>query len=329
MTYKELVENFITTEKHFIAYRQGRYFVRIVKVPLAESVQALYANCTYCPEEAETAHRFEFSEKMEVVGFIDCHAALRFPTFDLTHNMVDDGNNIVEEKRNDVLAGAILAEVNKLALETSLPACPDEFYAYRYAYETLFLGTEAKAFPMHNNFAYYINDNTLIDYLADTPGWAKDIAQKWAVDFGGHRDGYDVTNLDMFRENLAQIKRIKEYMEIINADKKAPVHRYIAMKNAVKAKGAKTVIVEFKTASGEIASTKVNASAFCKANQLDIGNISLYDITPYHEGDRVARLLPKRKTSDGREYSANNLSKDDIVAIKYGRKVIWSSEDEV
>ena len=106
------------------------------------------------------------------------------------------------------------------------------------------------------------------------------------------------------------------------------LHRYIEMKNAVRAKGAKTVMVDFKTADGQIASTKINADAFCRGDYTRLSRISLYEISPCHESDRVASLLPKIKTESGREYPANDLPKDDIVAIKYGGKAIWSKEEE-
>ena len=46
MTYKEFIESFVETEKTFMAYQQGRYFVRVIKVPLIKGVQALYASLT-------------------------------------------------------------------------------------------------------------------------------------------------------------------------------------------------------------------------------------------------------------------------------------------
>lgn len=94
----------------------------------------------------------------------------------------------------------------------------------------------------------------------------------------------------------------------------------------MKGEDAKTVTVEFKTADEKTASTKMPAAAFCRGDYIHLGCISLYEISPCHESDRVANLLPKEKAADGREYTANNLSKDDIIAIKYGRKTIWNAE---
>ena len=326
MTYKEFIETFVKTEKTFMVYQQGRYLVRVVKIPLTESVQALYANFTYHPEGKSEPQGFEFGEKMEVVGFIDCENNLRFPTYEFTHNMVDATYEITEEKRGTVIAAAIQKAVDKLAFAQPLPACKKDDAAYYNACEMLFMADRAKPLPKHSDFGYYVTDGTLIDYLAKKPGWAEEIARKWAADFGGHRSNGDVTNLEAYREDLAFIEKVKETMESIKADKSNKLHRYIEMKNAVKSKDAKTVTVEFKTADGEIASTKINADAFCQSNYNHWGCISLYEISPYHESDRVANLLPKKKTADGREYTANNLSKDDIIAIKYGRKTIWNAE---
>lgn len=327
MKYQEFIDSFVKSNKTFMAYQQGNYFVRVIKVPLAENVQALYASRTYSPEETCEHHRFEFSEKMETVGFVDCHNEIRFPTFEFIHYMVDDGDSIAEETRNGVLAQAILAEVNKLAMATPLPACPNEDVAYQRACEFLYCDKESASYPVHKDFSYYINDNVLIDYLAETPGWAEHIAKKWSADFGSRRGGVDITNLDVLREGLSVIKRIEEYKEAIMADKTHKIHRYIAMRDAVKAQDAKAVTVEFKTADGKIDATKVNASAFYRGNYIDISKISLYNITPCHESDRVANLLPKIKGESGREYTVSDMNKDDIVAIKYGRKTIWSKED--
>ena len=209
-----------------------------------------------------------------------------------------------------------------------LPVCDKDNPAYINACQILFMAERAKPLPKHNNFDYYITDNTLIDYLASTPDWAAKIARKWAADFGGHRDTGDVTNLDVYREDLAFIEKVKETMESIRADKSNKLHRYIKIKNAVRAKGAKTVMVDFKTADGQIASTKINANAFCRGDYTRLNCISLYEISPCHESDRVASLLPKIKTESGREYPANDLLKDDIVAIKYGGKAIWTKESQ-
>lgn len=328
MTYKEFIESFVKNEKTFMAYQQGRYLVRVVKIPLADGVQALYANFTYHPDGKPEPYGFEFGEKMEVVGFIDCENNLRFPTYEFTSNMVDATYDITEEKRSAVVANAIQEEVDKLAFAKPLPVCKKDSAAYYNACEILFMADKAKPLPRHNDFNYYVTDSALIDYLAQRPGWAEEIARKWAADFGGHIDGADVTNLDVYRENLAFIEKVKETMENIKADKSNKLHRYIEMKNAVRAKGAKTVTVDFKTADGQIASTKINADAFCRGDYTRLSRISLYEISPCHESDRVASLLPKIKTESGREYPANDLPKDDIVAIKYGGKAIWSKKEE-
>ena len=328
MTYKEFIETFVKTEKTFMAYQQGHYVVRVVKIPLVEGVQALYANFTYHPEGKSEPHGFEFGEKMEVVGFIDCENNLRFPTYEFTHNMVDATYEITEEKRGTVIAAAIQKAVDKLAFAQPLPACKKDDAAYYNACEMLFMADRAKPLPKHSDFGYYVTDGTLIDYLAKKPGWAEEIARKWAVDFGGYRSNGDVTNLEVYREDLAFIEKVKETMESIKADKSNKLHRYIEMKNAVRAKGAKTVMVDFKTVDGQIASTKINADAFCRGDYTCLGRISLYEISPCHESDRVASLLPRIKTETGREYPANDLLKDDIVAIKYGGKASWSKEEE-
>lgn len=328
MKYQEFVDSFIKSDIPFMAYQQDRYFVRVVKVPVAENVYVLYASCTFRSERNKEGYNFEFSDKMEAIGFIDCHKNLRFPTFEFTHNMVDDGESVTVEKSAAVLARAIRDEVNKLASKVSLPACPNEKFAYQQACEIFFLAEKARPLPMHSDFSYYINDSTIIDYLTDTPGWAEVIAKKWAADFGTHREGGDLTNLEVFCEDLAHINKVQEFIEAIKADETHKIHRYIAMKKAVEAKDAKTVIVEFKTANGGIGSVKVPAASFRKGYQDCIERIALYDITPYHESERVANLLPKVKTADGREYKASNLPKDNIVAIKYGRHTIWSDKEE-
>lgn len=328
MTYQEFINSFVKSDKTFVAYQQGSYFVRVVKVPLAAYAQALYASLTYHPEREGDSHGFEFGEKMEVVGFIDCANNLRFPTYEFINNMVDKTDEIKEEKRAVIISKAIQEEVDKLALAKPLPVCDKDNPAYINACQILFMAERAKPLPKHNNFDYYITDNTLIDYLASTPDWAAKIARKWAADFGGHRDTGDVTKLDVYREDLAFIEKVKETMESIKADKSNKLHRYIEMKNAVRAKGAKTVMVDFKTADGQIASTKINADAFCRGDYTRLNCISLYEISPCHESDRVASLLPKIKTESGREYPANDLLKDDIVAIKYGGKAIWTKESQ-
>lgn len=327
MTYKEFIETFVKTEKTFMAYQQGRYLIRVVKIPLVEGVQALYANSTYHPEDESESHGFRFGEEMKIVGFIDSEYNLRFPTYQFTCDMVDTTDEIVEEKRKVAIAGAIQKEIDKLAFAEPLSVCDKDRPAYINACEILFMADKEKSLPKHNDFDYYITDDTLVDYLANTPGWAAEIARKWAADFGGHRSNGDVTNLEVYREDLAFIEKVKETMESIKADKSNKLHRYIEMKNAVKSKDAKTVTVEFKTADGEIASTKINADAFCRGDYNHLGCISLYEISPCHESDRVANLLPKEKTADGHEYTADNLAKDDIIAIKYGRKTIWNAEE--
>lgn len=329
MTYKEFVETFVKTEKTFMAYRQGRYLVRVVKIPLAKGVHALYASCTYCPGPVVDSPDSGFEERMMLAGFSDSKKNLRFPSYEFINTMVDDGEDIVEEKRDVVLGSAILTEVDKLAMAKPLPPCPDESCAYERAYSDLFF-EEQMRFPMspYGMFDRYFNDSILVDYLADTPGWAEAIAEKWANGFAKRQNGRDLTALDIYREGLAEEKRVKEFIDAIKADKNHKLHRYIAMKKAVKSKDGKTVTVEFRTASGGIDSVKVRASVFYTGNRYRIEHIPLYEIAPRHESDRVAGLLPKEISQDGREYPANAISKDDIVAIKYGRNTIWGVEEE-
>lgn len=328
MTYQEFIENFIKTDKTSMAYQQNGYFIRMVKVSLAKGVQAVYASYTALGQMSSKEYGFRKRDQMEVVGFIDCRGDFRFPTYTFLNHLVEGGNKFTEASRC-VLANAIQVAVDKLAMKTPLPACSDEEFAYASACRELFCGSKACALkpeydPVDMFSMYVEDDNILIDYLADTPGWAESAAKEWAGEFNRHKNGQELTNLDVLREHLALIEKEKEFMESIAADKSNKLHRYIAMKNAVKEKGAKTVTVEFKTATGEVATTKINASAFFKSQLIYIGYISLYDITRYRESDRVAKLLPKEKADNGREYLASRLSKDDIVAIKYDRKTIWS-----
>lgn len=326
MVYQEFIDMFVKSEQNFLTYQQGTYLVRVVKIPLVKGVQALYATYTYRPKDKKENYGFCSNEKMEIAGFIDCKGELRFPTYTLTKKMAGYPNDIVENGHIKEIVGSIQEAVNKLALAMTLPACANEDAAYRRACERLFLAEKTKPLAMHNDFHYYINDGTLIDYLAETPNWAEKIAQKWASDLAGYKNGRKVTNLEVYREGIVFAQKVDEISKEIEADKSHKVHRYIAMKEAVK--DAAVVTVEFKTNTGETFETKIPAYAFCNGNWDHQNKISLHVISPRKERDRIEKLLPRVKTEKGYEYPSNELFKDDIITIKYRGRILWGATSQ-
>lgn len=205
-----------------------------------------------------------------------------------------------------------------------LPECMDKNNLYREAVNVVFVGQKKPATQQYCDFSNYITSDTIIDYLSNTSEWAKNIALAWGSEVGCNFSNGPKTKLDLFRDGLSRIEQIYETAQKIQEDPTHKIHRYIAMKNAVR--NAKNVEVYFKTANHNIAAVKVPASAFDCVYEGTYNQIPLYAIIPDREGQRVAALLPKQHTVDGHEFDASTLPKDRIVAIKYRNKIIWQIE---
>ena len=322
MTCQDFLCEFIRTEKTFLEYEQKELLVRVIKIPVAENVSALFAHLTL--GHLDTRYRFNAYANFEPVGYVDAQGNIRFPEYNLLYRMLDDGDKLLAEGEKQKIHDAIYEEVLKLAMLRPLPECMDKNNLYREAVNVVFVGQKKPATQQYCDFSNYITSDTIIDYLSNTSEWAKNIALAWGSEVGCNFSNGQKTKLDLFRDGLSRIGQIYETAQKIQEDPTHEIHRYIAMKNAVR--NAKNVEVYFKTANHNIAAVKVPASAFDCMYEGTYNQIPLYAIIPDREGQRVAALLPKQHTVDGHEFDASTLPKDRIVAIKYRNKIIWQIE---
>lgn len=322
MTCQDFLCEFIRTEKTFLEYEQKELLVRVIKIPVAENVSALFAHLTL--GHLDTRYRFNAYANFEPVGYVDAQGNIRFPEYNLLYRMLDDGDKLLAEGEKQKIHDAIYEEVLKLAMLCPLPECMDKNNLYREAVNAVFVGQKKPATQQYCDFSNYITSDTIIDYLSNTSEWAKNIALAWGSEVGCNFSNGPKTKLDLFRDGLSRIEQIYETAQKIQEDPTHKIHRYIAMKNAVR--NAKNVEVYFKTANHNIAAVKVPASAFDCMYEGTYNQIPLYAIIPDREGQRVAALLPKQHTVDGHEFDASTLPKDRIVAIKYRNKIIWQIE---
>lgn len=321
MTYQDFLNEFIHTEKTFLEYDQKELLVRVIKIPVADKVSALFAHLTL--GQRNTRYRFNAQEDFELVGYVDAQGNIRFPEYNLRYRMLDDGDRLPAEAEKQKVHDSIYEEVLKLAMLQPLPECVDETNIYREAVNVVFVGQKKPA-TQFCDFSNYITSDTIIDYLANTSEWAKNIALAWGDEVGCVFSNGQKTKLDLFRDSLSRIEKIYETAQKIQEDPTHNIHRYIAMKNAVR--NAKNVEVYFKTANDDIAAVKVPASAFDCIYEGTYNQIPLYAIVPDRESQRVASLLPKQHSVDGHEFDASTLPKDRIVAIKYRNTIIWQIE---
>lgn len=126
MTYQNLLNEFIKTDKRFLEYEQGNHFVRLVKIQLKPGVYALYATITYCGKDP-SYNRYHFNPRdaMELVGYIDHNGDLRFPTRHFSGIIEDAENGPQHENKKNVLESILQKEAKKMALATPLPSISD------------------------------------------------------------------------------------------------------------------------------------------------------------------------------------------------------------
>lgn len=338
MKLKELLETFIQTDKTFIAYYQAPYFIRMVKVPITSTVNALYASKTRClEEESKKSYNFLDSASMMVVGYIDCHKKLRFPSVELHFEMVEDPESFTTQEGNGyrissgvivkdyssqtpmrAVENAVLDEAKRIAFQKPLPEYKKDVMdkARRLLLEA------GPNFPkVYYNFGSYIKDDSIIDLLAETEGWAEKIAKKWcaATTFAKYENGKEKvhTNLDVLREDLSYQDAIKKAFDKIANDSTDEVHQYIEMKNAVA--NTKTVSVVFKTESEHIEVVKVRSQAFSNNFSRNFYWISPYDVILEGGKNRMKSLLP----TEVEKNTAGGILKRNIISIEYRGKKIW------
>lgn len=338
MKLKELLETFIQTDKTFIAYYQAPYFIRMVKVPITSTVNALYASKTRYWDGQES-YNFLSSSVMAFSGYIDCHNNLRFPSVELRTEMVEDPESFttregsgycindagvvlkdtLTETPMQAVSDAVLREAKKLALQTPLPVYKED--ATDKGRRLLF-GTGSTVFPRTSyNFGCYIGDDSVIDMLSETEGWAEKIAKKWCAStaFAKYEDGQEkpYTNLDVLRKNLSYQNAIQKAFDKIINDPNDEIHQYIEMKKVVA--NTKTVNVVFKTESGHTAAVKVRSKAFSNSFGMSVYWISPYDVIPEGGKNRMESLLP----TEVEKNTAGGILKKNIISIEYRGKKIW------
>lgn len=318
MTFKEFDEKFIKSDKTFFEYGQGCYWVRVIKVPLTASVFALYGAAVR--RWSGDPYNFNSADNLQLIGYIDCHQNVRFPNFDLCRYMLEDNTGLpVGEVSTKVVQAFLQKKVEEILAQQPLPEYPQD--VEQQARQLLFDTGSVEPPAIRLDFMNYIRDDTIIDYLAETDGWAEKIVDKWRTGFGCVYDGKELNQLETARVKMAWWNKVKEVATKINNDPEDKIHKYIAMKKAVE--GLKTVTVRFKTCMKDVTESKVPASAFRYSHYETQDKIHLYVITPNREYARVKSLLPMYKAPNGNMYKAECLYKDEIVAILYRGKVIW------
>lgn len=120
MTFKEFDEQFIKSDKTFFEYKQGCYWVRVVKVPLTASVFALYG--TTIRHWGDDPYNFNSADNLQLIGYIDCHQNVRFPNFDLCQYMLEDNTGLpVGENPVDAIQEVLQKDVVALLENQPLP----------------------------------------------------------------------------------------------------------------------------------------------------------------------------------------------------------------
>lgn len=318
MTYREFLEKFIRTDKTYLEYQRNEAFYRIIKIQVAQNVYVLFAHLTYgC---SNMSHRFNAKEDFELVGYVDHNGNVRFPEYELAYRILDETEGLdLRETAKQRVENAIYDEVVKLATLQPLPDDPNERGVYQAACNLLFREQEKMPAP-YLDFYDCVTNDTIIDYLADTPNWARNIALEWAAKTDHYDGGIKQTNLDTFRSQLSRNKKIEEAAKQLLNDPTDAIHQYIAMKRAVS--DYKNVTVRFKTRTGSVDETKMPAEVFRQEGSDALAFICLYRIAPTKECERVQNLAPLRHG-----YPSSILAKTDVVGIYYRGKELWPKKN--
>lgn len=311
MTYEQLCKEFLfDQEKTVFQYKNKNYMIRLVKIPVNEHVEALYMSHEFAGREGK--YYFSADTDMEFAGYIVDHTEFKLPSFSFGHYAAE---TIDKEERG--ILSQIAEDITRCAVEmvkgAPLPELTDiaRNKAEREGHRLFFYEVSETTLPEFIS-KEHITDDILIDALAGVPGW-KEEATKKLMEETAEYSYSNITRKERFLNSLAVIKEASVVAKACEDDKDGVLYHRREMKRAIG--DAKTVIIDFVSKENTMETTKVAATAFTSLNEGRPDSISIYNISPEKERERVRALLWEKYSSD--------LPIERINAIRYGKKTLW------
>lgn len=344
MTYAQLKKEFFETNRQKIRYVHNGKTVILVKHALADMVWAIYmALIEHEPESGK-----EQLCRKQIAGYLNSKGEFVYPSKEFLENAIrPDKHFKVSDPRIDVrniLRDVVLQLARKMPKPELTPEDAAEVYKFAEAWVYAGFADADKAYcdfgpscawmflnpceciepaVFSRRMCMYIQKQGVVDLLSNKPDWAAKTAKEWlrtqlpGADIRGQiRKTYG----DILVYNLAITDAVLSQVSALCRDKAAPVHVYIAMKNATASVRRKSVEVEYVMKDGRTGKGEIPAEYFqYSPMQEDVSKISLSMAKTPTKRILLKQLLPK---------NARWLKKDDIVAIRYNGRVLWESPVE-
>lgn len=312
MTYEQLCKDFLfDATKTTAQYKQGNYLIRLVKIPVNKHVEALYMSYNYMGRKEK--YFFSREKTMDFAGYIVKHKELRLNTYGFRMNAAEDIPD-TDSDFSEQLSEKITRRAVEFVQNEPLPQLSETVQknAEKEGARLFFYELPQKSLPEFIE-AKDITEDIVIDALSEEPGWD----EKLAREFLKAEEPYGRGNRkEALLENLAFREKAREVAAAYEEDKNSMLYQRREMKRAIG--DAKTVTVDFVSKENTLETTKIEVKAFTYLNGGQAASISTYCISPEKERKRVETLACEKYSSE--------FPVERIMAIRYGKKVLWKKE---
>ena len=343
MTYNQLKKTFLDTRKVKIRYRHNGKSVFLVKRPTRSPIRVVYvATC-----ETDEAGK-EIWSKKRVAGYLNCRNEFVYPTESFLTQAIDPTDQLrVTDPRIEV-RDALRKEVLRQAKMKPKPQLSEKEMEdiYRFAEAWVYAGLDdadkdycdygpsctwmtlspsdySRYSVSSGKMCEYICYQGVIDMLAGTPHWAETAAERWMntrLPNASPKIHISKTFGDVLVHNITVTNTVLRLVSKLRHDSSAPVHQYIAMKDATARVRDERVKVKYAMKDGRAGEGEIPAEYFQFSPMVeDVSKISLSMAKTPSKRILLRQLLPA---------NARWLAKTDITEIRYEGQVLWKAAPE-
>lgn len=312
MTYEQLCKDFLfDATKTTAQYKQGDYLIRLVKIPVSKHVEALYMSYNYMGRKEK--YFFSREKTMDFAGYIVKHKEFKLSSYNFCKSAAEDipdlDSDFSDRLSEKITRRAIEFVQNEPLLQLSEAVQKN---AEKEGARLFFYELPQEPFPEFIK-RDDITEDIVIDALSEEPGWD----EKLAREFLKAEEPYGRGNRkEALLKNLAFREKAREVAAAYEEDKNSMLYQRREMKRAIG--DAKTVTVDFVSKENTLETTKIEVKAFTYLNGGQAASISTYCISPEKERKRVETLACEKYSSE--------FPVERIMAIRYGKKVLWKKE---
>lgn len=329
--------SFFRTKLLKTEYKQGRNTIQLTKNPLPGGVWAVFMDIkTSKGEFIKPGHW--------VAGFVDAFGNFRYPTKIFLTKGLDRGHGMRPTDPRIDVRDAIRSAVFEIVEQQPRYELSDEekdslmafaemwiFAGYKDADDhylnlgasCLWMTLDPRKYPypfmVDKKLAKYIQGKGILDMLSFKEKWSEKAAMRWLGTeykvYPKNEASSTYTQLDVLRKAVESSRFIREQVETLRHDRRAPVYDYIAMERATKSVGNKYVDVTY-VYQGQEHNGKLPAECFQYSPMFD--DISYIAMPPYPTPTKrsaIKHFLPKGE---------RRLKKDFVTRIAFEGETLWT-----